>query len=96
MNLKNGEQDKSFTPYITRSVIRTCAKWNYQLVQNILDGEITSEDHLSADMKPVGHTFNAMRDDCFKMNEIAQKRRKRRLEGGSIMLYNREFFFQLD
>ena len=37
-----------------------------------------------------------MRDDCFLMNEIAQKRRKKRLEHGSILLSNREFCFALD
>lgn len=37
-----------------------------------------------------------MRDDCFLMNEIAQKRRKKRLENGSILLSNREFCFLLD
>lgn len=30
------------------------------------------------------------------MNEIAQKRRKKRLDNGSIMLSNREFVFSLD
>ena len=37
-----------------------------------------------------------MRNDCFLMNEIAQKRRKKRLDNGSIMLSNREFVFTLD
>lgn len=37
-----------------------------------------------------------MRNDCFLMNEIAQKRRKKRLDNGSIMLQNREFIFLLD
>lgn len=30
------------------------------------------------------------------MNEIAQKRRKVRLENGSVMFMNREFTFSLD
>jgi exoribonuclease R len=29
---------------ITRSIIRSCAKWNYELVQKILQNEVTSED----------------------------------------------------
>lgn len=37
-----------------------------------------------------------MREDCLLMNEIAQKRRKKRLDNGSIMLQNREFVFKLD
>jgi hypothetical protein len=27
-------------------VIRSCAKWNYDLVQEILDGKITKEEEL--------------------------------------------------
>jgi exoribonuclease R len=34
--------------------------------------------------------------DCFLMNDIAQKRRKLRLENGSVMLQNREFVFKLE
>ena len=34
--------------------------------------------------------------DCFLMNEIAQKRRDKRLEAGSVMFMNREFNFTLD
>lgn len=37
-----------------------------------------------------------MVNDCFLMHEIAQKRRAKRLENGSIMLSNREFMFKLD
>lgn len=34
--------------------------------------------------------------DCFLMHELAQKRRAKRFENGSIMLQNREFIFKLD
>lgn len=38
-------------------------------------------------MKPQGgHSFEQMKQDCFLMNEIAQKRRKKRLDNGSVML----------
>jgi len=36
-----------------------------------------------------------MVNDCFLMHEIAQKRRAKRLENGSLMLSNREFMFKL-
>lgn len=36
--------------------------------------------------RPVEHKFNDMREDCLLMNEIAQKRRKKRLDNGSVML----------
>ena len=31
MNIGTGEVDKTFKPEIKRSVIRSCAKWNYEL-----------------------------------------------------------------
>jgi DIS3-like exonuclease 2 len=43
MDIRNGEIDRTFQPKIARSVINSCAKWNYQLVQDILDGKITQE-----------------------------------------------------
>jgi DIS3-like exonuclease 2 len=46
MDAADGTLIRSFPPRISRSVIRTCAKWNYELVQKLLDGEITREDQL--------------------------------------------------
>jgi exoribonuclease R len=37
-----------------------------------------------------------MVSDCFLMNKIAQNRRAKRLEAGSVMFLNREFTFALD
>lgn len=37
-----------------------------------------------------------MVSDCFLMNQIAQRRREKRLETGSVMFMNREFTFMLD
>ena len=37
-----------------------------------------------------------MLKDTFLMDEIAKERRKRRFENGSIMMYNKEFYFRLD
>lgn len=38
MNSSDGTVVKSHPPKFSRSVIRSCAKWNYDLVQKILDG----------------------------------------------------------
>ena len=32
ININTGELDRSFTPQLCRTVMRSCAKWNYQLV----------------------------------------------------------------
>jgi exoribonuclease R len=96
MNIYTGEVDKTFMPVLGRSVMRSCAKWNYQLVQDILDKKITSVDQLEEKYRPVEQSFDEMVNDCFLMHEIAQRRRERRFEKGSIMLTNREFMFNLD
>jgi DIS3-like exonuclease 2 len=96
MDITTGEIDKSFPPQFARTVMRSCAKWNYQLVQDILDKKITSEHQLEDRYKPKEQQFSDMVDDCFLMHAIAQKRRAKRLQNGSIMLSNREFMFTLD
>jgi len=98
MDMSTGElADRAEEPFIQRSVIRTCAKWNYELVQRILDREVTREDQLAEAEKPIeGQSFEDMVQDCFLMNEIAQRRRARRFENGSVMFLNREFTFTLD
>jgi DIS3-like exonuclease 2 len=96
MNAKDGTLVKNCPPRFSRSVIRSCSKWNYELVQKVLDGEITSVDMLDDKYKPLGQTFEDMASDCKLMNDIAQKRRHQRLENGSVMFMNREFTFSLD
>jgi DIS3-like exonuclease 2 len=44
MDMATGEVVKEVEPQLTRSIMRSCAKWNYQLVQDILDKKITSVD----------------------------------------------------
>jgi DIS3-like exonuclease 2 len=44
LDISTGEVDKSFQPKLARTIMRSCAKWNYQLVQDILDKVITRED----------------------------------------------------
>ena len=40
MNIETGQLEEKSKPRIARSVIRTCAKWNYELVQKVLDREV--------------------------------------------------------
>ena len=96
MKVETGELVETEEPRIARTVIRSCAKWHYGLVQQILDGEVTSESQLEDRFKPQGQTFEDMVQDCFLMNQIAQKRRQIRLQNGSVMFLNREFTFDLD
>lgn len=88
--------DQSFTPRIHRSVMRSCAKWNYDLVQGILDGKIQSYDDIDPHLVPDKYSFDEMKEDCVVMNEIAHKRRKWRFDTGSISVENPEYYFSLD
>ena len=76
MDLGKGEVDKTFEPVIRRSVIRSCAKWNYELAQKIIKGDLTSEDQLQEDFKPAGHSFLDIAQDILTLHTIAQARRK--------------------
>ena len=91
---------------VFRSVIKSCAKWHYQLVQEVLDGKVKNVDDLEEKLVPtrnreysltrVGFSFEDLQQDCFKLARIARNRRKRRFESGSIGLENTEFYFELD
>ena len=70
MDIRTGELTKD-KPLYTRSVIRSCAKWNYELVQAVLDRKVTLESDLEPQYKPLGQKFEDMVKDCFLMNEIA-------------------------
>lgn len=96
LDLSTGAPDPSYVPVIKRSVIRSCAKWNYELVQKILEDEVTSEDQLEESMRPQGQKFEDLASDVFTMNMVAQARRKKRFEAGSIEFNNREFNFTLN
>jgi DIS3-like exonuclease 2 len=96
MDMGSGEVDKSYEPRVERSVIRSCAKWNYELAQKIIMGELTSEDELSDDFKPAGHSFLDVAQDILALHTIAQARRKQRLEAGSLVFNNADFNFTLN
>lgn len=71
INISNGQIVKEFTPQIKRSIIRSCAKWNYELAQKIIDNKVTHESQLEERVKPVGHEFVDIAQDILKMNIIA-------------------------
>ena len=71
MDMRTGEVDKSFVPKIARTVMRSCAKWNYQLVQDILDKKITKVEQVEEKYRPKEHKFEDMVSDCFLMHELA-------------------------
>lgn len=92
----DGTLVEDYKPRVCRSVIKSCAKWYYELVQEILDKKITSMDDLDEEYRTDRFTFDQMAGDCFKFNEIAQNRRKIRFNTGSVNLINPEYYFKLN
>lgn len=69
LDLATGELVPDHEPRITRSVIRSCAKWNYEMAQQILDDKIQSEDQIEEHLKPSGgHQFLELASDLLKLN----------------------------
>lgn len=97
LDLKTGQLVPEHTPEIKRSVIRSCAKWNYDLAQKIIDDKLTSEDQLEDEMKPEdGHSFLDLAQDVLRLHQLAQVRRKKRLSSGSLVFEKDDFHFVLN
>lgn len=97
LDLKTGQLVPEHTPEIKRSVIRSCAKWNYDLAQKIIDDKLTSEDQLEDEMKPEdGHGFLDLAQDVLRLHQLAQARRKKRLSSGSLVFEKDDFNFVLN
>ena len=92
----DGSLVTEFKPKIHRSVIKSWAKWNYELVQDILDKKITWLEDIDEHLRPETYTFNEMSEDWVLMDVIAQNRRKWRFENGSISVSNPEYYFELN
>lgn len=52
LDLSNGKIVENYEPVIKRSVIRSCVKWNYELVQEIIDGKLETDEKLEESLKP--------------------------------------------
>jgi len=46
MDIGTGQVDKTFKPLIKRSVIRSCAKWTYELAQKVIKGKVETVDQV--------------------------------------------------
>lgn len=87
-----------------RTIIRSCAKLDYDTAQRMIEGEITpdmSETQISEDMwqtnrRPVGHSWRDVVSDVLLMHTIAKARRKTRLESGALVLNRVKTVFKLD
>jgi VacB/RNase II family 3'-5' exoribonuclease len=95
----NGALDTTFQPKFFLSIMNSAAKWNYELVQRIIDGEDIKYDDLSdADKtKPKSEEiFNKMVEKVKMLQKLTKLVRSQRIESGSLIIENDEINFTLD
>ncbi|KAL0480765.1 hypothetical protein AKO1_006922 [Acrasis kona] len=77
----------------TRVLINSCCRLDYEQAQLI----ITGQDHTAT--MPKVHSpfdFDQIKNDVLQMNALAQTLRKKRRQGNSLFLSNREMRFRMD
>lgn len=77
-----------------RSVIRSCAKLNYEQAQQVIDGGGSSVLGLPAVQAP--HSAAAVAAVVWRLHGLAQALRRGRFEGGALHLYQPKLCFTLD
>ena len=99
IHLNSGTLDPNFRPYFCLSVVNSRAKWNYDLVQNIIEGKEVNYNDLKAEdgTKPDSEkTFNDLKYSVQILHKLTQLVRKTRFESGSLMIDNDDIYFDLD
>ena len=99
INYKTGALDLNFKPKFDLSVINSKAKWNYDLVQDIIDGKDIKYENLNENdgTKPLTEEiFNEMVKSVHLLYQLTKLVRKQRFESGSLMINNDNIHFDLD
>ena len=96
----NGSLDENFKPKFVLSVVNSKAKWNYDLVQKIIeDKNSVKYDDLNFEdgTKPKNEQiFNEMVESIEILYKLTKLVRQQRFESGSIMINNDNILFKLD
>jgi exoribonuclease R len=96
--LNTGALDNETPPRFFLSIINSTAKWNYDLVQEILDGKDIKYEDLSAEKgtKPLTEDiFNTMVANVKVLNKLTKLVRSQRIQSGSLIIENEELAFTL-
>ena len=99
IHLNNGQFAKNFVPYFCLSVVNSRAKWDYDLVQKIIEKkEVKYEDLKVEDgSKPdTEEIFNNLKSSVEILYQLTKLVRKDRFESGSLMIDNDDIYFDLD
>ena len=97
--LANGSLDQNFKPYFCLSVVNSRAKWDYDLVQKIIEGKEVNYNDLKVEdgSKPESEkTFNDLKESVKILHVLTQLVRKARFESGSLMIDNDDIYFDLN
>ena len=99
INYKTGALDLNFKPKFDLSIVNSKAKWNYDLVQDIIDGKDIKYENLNENdgTKPISEDiFNEMVKSVHLLYQLTKLVRKQRFESGSLMIKNDNIHFDLD
>jgi VacB/RNase II family 3'-5' exoribonuclease len=94
----NGALDTETQPKFFLSIMNSAAKWHYDLVQRIIEGEEIKYDDLSAEKgtKPQSkEIYNAMIRDVNVLHKLTKLVRSQRIQSGSLIIENEELAFNL-
>ncbi|GAX84362.1 hypothetical protein CEUSTIGMA_g11784.t1 [Chlamydomonas eustigma] len=79
-----------------RSLICSCAKLTYPIVQQMIEGTFCAEDVQSSIPLHGGFTWEQVVEDSLALNAIARHLRRSRFDNGALRLDNTKLFFKLD
>ena len=98
INLTDGELDQNYT-YFCPSVVNSRAKWDYDLVQKIIEKKEVKYDDLKFEdgSKPENEEiFKNLVNSVDILYQLTKIVRKARFDSGSLMIDNDDIYFDLD
>lgn len=98
--LNDGSLDKTYTPKFELTVVDSKAKWNYDLVQKIIEDkdsvkyeDLKEEDGTKPKTKEI---FDSLVDSVLLLYKLTKLVRKQRYDSGSLQIKNDAVTFNLD
>jgi len=95
----NGALDVAYKPKFFLSIINLSAKWNYELVQKIINKEEINYEDLSILDGTKSHSEEIYISMCKKvqiLHKLTKLVRSQRIESGSLIIENDEINFEID
>ena len=97
--LDSGKLDEHFKPYFCLSVVNSRAKWDYDLVQKIIEGKEVNYNDLKIEdgTKPeTEENFENLKKAVQILYKLTKLVRKERFDSGSLQIDNDDIYFDLD